>query len=220
MDKNKKRKVKENIYNEIMLPLKLISNPFKRFEEIKERKKGNYIIASFFIILVGFLAIFEYRHTGFIINKFNPRKLNAVILFLSNTIPILLFILANFLITTFLDGKGKLGEVYKIVGYSLFPFTFFKLITIILTNYMVISELAIIKTIYYLGIILSFVLLFIGMVVIHEYGAFRNIFSFLFSYAVMIIVVFIILLILNLIQKMLGFSESFISEIIFRIRGY
>lgn len=220
MDKNKKGRIGDKIYNELVLPFKLLGSPFKRFEDIKENKVGNFYMATIFILLVGILEIFEYQYTGFILNSFNPRKLNAIVILISATLPFFIFIVSNFAVTTFLDGKGKMGEILKIVGYSLFPFIVFKFITIMLTNFIVTDEITIIKTIYYFGIVCSVFLIFIGMITIHEYGAFRNIISFIASFIVMLVIIFISLLLINMLQKMLGFTQSFIKEVTFRIRGY
>ena len=215
----RQKTIGEKVYDEIAAPHYLVAAPFKTFEKIKEKKIGNYYSATIFIILFGIMNVVDYQYKGFVVNNNNPLKLNALLIIATSIIPLLIFVFANLALTTFFDGKGKLGEIYKVLGYSLYPFILCNLFSILLSNFITLEGVVFVKTIFIFGIIWTSLLLFIGLLIIHEYGVFKNVLSILLTFLTMIIIVFIILLMINLLQKLAGFSESLFTEIIYRIRG-
>lgn len=217
---DRKEILKNRIIDEIATPFYLIKNPFKTFEKIKEKTLGNYYLAFFLLFMLGIMNIVEYQYTGFILNTFNQSKINSLVIMITSILPIIIFVFANLSLTTFFNGKGKLGEIFKISTYSLFPYLVCKMGSIMLSNFVTIPESSFVKTVYITGIVWSFIMLFVGLTVIHEYGLFKNIFSLLLTTISMMVIIFVSLLLINLVQQLLGFSESIIKEIIFRIRGY
>lgn len=217
---DRKEILKRRIVDELATPFYIIKNPFKTFEKIKEKTLGNYYLACFLLFMLGVMNIVEYQYTGFILNTFNQANINSLIIMITSLLPIVIFVFANLSLTTFFNGKGNLGEIFKITTYSLFPYLICKLMSIILSNFITVPESSFVKTIYISGLIWSFITLFVGLTVIHEYGLFKNIFSLLLTAVSMMVIIFISLLLINLTQQILGFGESIIKEIIFRLRGY
>ena len=211
---------KINIYDEIVLPHRLLIRPFKTFEQIKEKQIGTFTGASILLLFYCFINVLVYQYLGFIFNSNNPQNLNMFLIIITSIIPIVIFNVANLAISSLLDGKGNLLEIYKVIGYSLYPLIIAKLIMIGLSNFTIADELSLIRTIYIGGAVIAAIIFFVGLGVIHEYGLFKNILSLLLSFFAMLIIIFIFLLMVNLIAQLLGFSQSIIKELIYRIRVF
>lgn len=211
---------KTSIKEKLIFPFKLIIRPFKGFDFLKENVYVSKYLSYFFVFLYGILSILEYQHTGFLFNENNPYELNALIILVVTISPLVLFVVANWSLTVFLDGKGKFNEIFKTLSYSLLPFLMARIINLIISNFITNEEKMFIEVIFWIGLLWTFYCLFIGMVIIHEYSFSTNIINILLTIFIFIILIFLILLFFNLIQILFGFSESFISEIIYRIRGY
>ncbi len=211
---------KINIYDEIALPHRILVRPFKTFEQIKEKQIGTITGASILLLLYCFINVLVYQYMGFIFNSNNPNNLNMLLIIATSLIPIVIFNLANLAITSFLDGKGTFEEIYKVIGYSLYPLIIAKLVMIGISNFAIADELSLITTIYIGGAVISGLVFFVGLGVIHEYGLGKNLLSLLLTFVAMLVIIFIFLLVVNLIAQLLGFSQSVIKEIIYRIRGF
>lgn len=193
--------------------------PFKRFDDLKQEKDVNMYISTFFLFIFGILTIIEFQYKGFIFNDNNKYDLNALTILITSIIPILIAIVANWTITTFIDGKGNMKEIYLTITYSLFPLILTRIISVVLTNFLTLEDQMFSQIALGLGAIWSVYLLFIGLVVIHEFSFAKNFLGIILTIISMCVIIFLILLFFNLIQQLLGFSESFINEIIYRIRG-
>lgn len=220
MEKEKSRKLNIlKIKKMLVFPFRLMIRPFKRFDDLKERKDVSYYFGLAILLLFGIISIIEYQYIGFILNTNNPNDLNAVTILVTSVIPILLAIVANWSITTFLDGKGTMKDIFLLVTYSLVPLLICRLLGVILSNFITTEDQVFVKIIVGLGAFWSGALLFVGLVVIHEYSFGKNILNLILTVIAFCVILFLILLLFNLIQRIFGFSQSFIDEIIYRIRG-
>ncbi len=204
--------------NLIMFPIRLVFAPFKNFEEIKENKKTGFIFATILIIIYGIVQIFAYQYKVFFLNKLSPKEINGPLIFLGSVIPILLLVIANYLTTTLFDGSGKLKEIYQATGYSLFILIIFQVVSVILSNFITLSDLVLYKVFNVLGVILFSIILFIGLIVVHEFSVGKNIVMIIATFFTFLILLYLIFLAFSLIKQTLGFGNQIIEEIIFRIK--
>lgn len=211
-------KIKFVLNNLITYPISLVFAPFKNFEEIKENKKGGFLFASIFIIIYGLLQIFSYQYKVFFLNKLSPKQINGPLIFLGSVIPILLLVVANYLTTTLFDGSGKFREIYQAVGYSLFILIIFQTTSVIISNFITLSDLVLYHVFNIIGIVLFAIILFMGLIVIHEFSVGKNIVMIIATFFTFLVLLYLIFLAFSLIQQTLGFGSQIIDEIIFRIK--
>ena len=164
-------------------------------------------------------SIIEYQYIGFILNTNNPNDLNAITILITNIIPLLLIIVANWSVTTFLDGKGNIKDIFLLLTYSLVPLLICRVLGVILSNFITTEDQVFVKILVGLGAFWSGSLIFVGLVVVHEYSFGKNILNLILTAIAFCVVLFLILLVFNLIQRVFGFSQSLLDEIIYRIRG-
>lgn len=197
----------------IKFPAFIIRHPIKGFEEFKNEKRAKWGPAIFFAVMVIIINILDFQYVSIEIRDRDLKNLKffAQIMFIVG--PILLYTFASWGCTTILDGKGKLKEIFLMTCYSLFPLMWCSGIGLILSNILTGTELAIYRLIIALGYILMAYMIFVGMIVIHEFGVAKTFFAIILTLVAAIIIVFVILLMYELFQKMYGFIYSLINEI-------
>ncbi len=197
-------------------PLYILTHPIDGFEQLKRYKKGKLSVAVTLLFLTGALNIFTYQYSGFLVNNNNPQNLNSIkeISFVFTTV--LLFSLANWSITTLLDGKGKFKEIFMMTCYSLFPLLLLGYPNLILSNIFTGQEVAFYHVISGIASFLMMMLVFMGLLVVHEYTLLRTVVTIILTSVAISVILFISLLFFSLAQQMLGFIIGLYQEISWR----
>lgn len=213
-----KQKAKDFFYNLIVFPNKLILSPFKGFDDIKENKKGGFWQATIWILLFCFIQVIGAQYTVFFLNPTNHSTFNGVKVFITTLIPLIVLVFSNWAVTTIFSGSGKVKEIYQTLGYALYPLTIIKLIYIISSNFIAQGDITLLKVINGIGYVMFIFLLFVGLVVMHEFGFFKNILMLIATVFAFCVIFYFIFLIFMFLQQTTGFLYQFFEEVIFRIR--
>jgi hypothetical protein len=191
----------------------LIFHPFDGFYEAKHRGKGSLLLATLLFILYGITQIVSTQYTGFI-NNYNPvYGIESSELFLSGTLPLVLFFLSNYAVTMLMNGNGRFQDIYLVTCYALTPLILFSLLSTLISNVLIIEELPILMAFYWIGVLWFLFLLFCGLCVAHEYTAGQNIAALLCTVIAAIIILFLTVLVLTLLDRVTGFVDVVFIEI-------
>ena len=128
-------------------------HPFDAFYEIRFRGKGSLLIAVISIVLFGILQCVRYQYTGFVMNFTQISAMNSLSVFATWVAGFVLFIVSNWSVTTLLNGKGGLGDITQVIGYSLIPVELTTIVQIILSNFVIREEIMIVNVISGIGIV-------------------------------------------------------------------
>jgi hypothetical protein len=197
-------------------PMRILGSPFKGFDEMKWERKGKTSFAIFVLVAACLLQMMEFVYTGFLINTGNPYLFNSLFLALATAFPIMLFVTANWSITTLLDGKGRYVEIFQACMYAMFPMVLLRLVALVLTRVLTLEEMTVVVAIQTIGAVLFFLYLFVGMTVIHEYTFSKTLGSMLLTIASMMVITFVLMLFFALVADVVDFFRVFIKEIIFK----
>lgn len=197
-------------------PVSILGRPFKGFDEMKWGKKGSYAFAVFVLVFACLLSVADFVYTGFLINTGNPYLFNSLFLVLATAFPVMLFVTANWSITTLLDGKGRYGEIFQATMYAMFPMLLLRLLALILSRVLVNEELAIHTTLKTLGGVIFFLYLFVALVVVHEYTFGKALGSLLLTIVSMMVIAFVLMLFFALVADVADFFRILTKEIIFK----
>lgn len=208
-----KTKFKSLYFNLIKFPSYIIFHPFDGYDELKRYKKGKPWVATLFIVLFAFFRIFVYVNESIIINNRNPHNLNTIQEIFTVLLLIFLFVVGNWSITTLMEGKGNMKEIFMVTGYSLFPVLIIGFPSVILSNYLTKEEMGIYTLLMGSGYALTGIMLFFGILNIHEYGLLKTILTFLFTVVAMLFMIFLGLLFFDLIQQFIAFIISIYDEL-------
>lgn len=209
-------KVKMFLKDIFVTPFYILTHPIKGFEEFKTEGLRKRYVAIFYLIMMCITQIIAYNGKGFLVNNNNPQDYNAFRITLLVIVPVILLTIGNWAFTTLFDGKGKMEEIFSVITYSFAPFVWISLPNILVSNFLIIEEVGFYQAFNMIGIFLTGLMLFFGLLVIHEYGFLKSIVTLIFTIVAIGIIIFIVFLILTIFQQVYSFFESIIREFIMR----
>lgn len=203
-----------NFFHEVIgVPLYILTHPVQGFTEFKSEKKGKMWVAISILLLYVVVEILAYQYEGIVTNKNNPQNFNSVRILIYGVLPPVILSIANWSVTTLLDGKGKMKEIFMMICYSLIPIVLINILNIVLSNILTSDEAQFITLLNIIGWVITFFMVFMGLVVIHEYGMGKTIWSIILTILATLIIAFLALLIFDLAQQIYGFIYSLYKEI-------
>lgn len=217
--KRKMKKVKEiRIVSELLLTTKFLKHPIDSFYSIKFEKKASILTATILYIILFIEYIFVISNTNFIFSNVDIINLSIATECAKVYVPLLLWVVANYLVSTISDGEGKFSDVYKGTIYALSPYILFSGIIAVISNAITLTE----KFIYHFSnqIIIgwSALLLFLMIREIHNFDikkTFKNIFLTIFT---MVIMIFIAYILFVLSRQVFDFIQGLLQEVKIRVQ--
>ena len=208
----KKRTFKE----EILYVFHVMFHPFDGFWDLKHEKRGSVRAALVFMLITIIGMFYRSVGAGYVMN---PKGEYSTIFmqFLVVMIPVLLFAIANWCLTTLFEGEGSLRDVIITVGYSLLPLPLTMIPTTFFSNYIVMEETDILSLIVAIGFIWAAFLIFFGTMVTHDYTMGKNLVTVIGTIVGMAFIMFLAILFTSLIMDIVTFVTSYVSEIFYRL---
>ena len=212
----KKRRVVDEIKakSETKLALSAVIHPGLAFEELKEKKRGSFRVATVILLLFYVSAVIQVLWGGFLFTKYDPGTFNSLWVFVQSAGLVALWVVANWLVTTLMGGKGKLKEIYVVTCYSLTPIIASRVIYIILSNLLLPTEGSFLGILTTVAIIYTGLILVIGMLRIHDYSFGRFLGTTLLTVFGMAAIIFLMILVGILLQQLGGFVATIAMELL------
>ena len=207
---------KKTLKEELLYAFHLIFHPFDGFWDLKHEKRGS--LRGAMIILVLTVLAFAYQAVGQSY-LFSPRiSYTSVFMQLAGIlVPLVLFVTANWCLTTLFEGEGSFKDVFIACCYSLTPIILFIPASTLMTHVVTASETGFVSLLSSIAYVWLFFLLFFGTMVTHDYSLTKNIGTILGTVLGMLIIMFVCALFSSLLIKMMSFVSNLISEIQFRM---
>lgn len=191
-------------------------HPFESFDNIKYKKQGSVVIASILSILLFISLTLKGTCSGFLFKTEPAKNYNVLVTLAQSVGLILLWSVANWLVSTLMSGKGTLKEVFVSTTYAISPIIVFFFAQVVLSHFLPYSGMALVNGVFTAICIYVFFLLSIAMMTVHEYGFFKFLVTGLLSIVAMILVVFIIFMVIILCQQLWNFIYSIAMEVMYR----
>ena len=203
----------------VAYPWYVLTHPVRGFSDMKTEKKGKMWVAVVILLLFVLEEIVAYKYTGIgSTNKINDQtKFSSINILIFTDLPVILITVSNWSVTTLMNGKGKMKEIFIMICYSLMPFITLSFIKVLISNFVTADEAQFITLLNIVAIALLVFMGFMGFVVTHEYGIFKTIGSIILTAVALCIILFIALLIFDLSQQVYGFVYSLYKEIATRL---
>lgn len=206
---------KRSFIEEIVYGFHLIAHPFDGFWDLKHEKRGSVRGAMFHIAFAVIAVIYKGVGTSYI---FNPYKYASNIFYQIATvaIPVLLWCVANWCITTLFDGEGSFKDIFIATSYSLIPISIIMIISTIMTNFMSLDEQQLVTLLDAIAFVWTGGLIFFGTMTTHGYSMGKNILATFGTILGIVFIMFIVLLFSNLVKQMISFVGNIITEASYR----
>ena len=207
----------KNIREELLYAFHVIFHPFDGFWDLKHERRGS--VRSAFVILIITVLAFFYQTvgTGYIFGGDNTDTGTIFMTLFSVVIPLMLWVIANWCLTTLFDGEGSFSDVFVASCYALLPLPLLIIPSTLLSNVLLADEVAFITMINTIAFLWMGILLFFGMMVTHDYGFVKSLIIAAITIVGMIFIMFIAVLFSTLVTKIISFVLNIIDEVQYRV---
>ncbi len=217
--KHQKSGIKKNpIYEGVKYGFYIMRHPFEGFWDMQFESRGNLKSATIIFISTLLLNLVSEFTTGYLFAPNKDDGFNIVIQgILSVLLPFVLWCVANWSVTSLMNGSGTFKYIYMYSCYALTPFLISTPLLTVLSNCLSLDEAALYSIVKMLFFIWVGFLLFVGTLVVHQYMAGRTIATIIVIIVAMGIIVFIFLLCITIVQQMTDFIGLLSEEINLRL---
>lgn len=150
--------------------------------------------------------------TATLFNKNDVFQINIWKIIFPIILLFLLWCVSSWSLTSLFDGEGDFQDIFIATAYALIPILITELALIFISHGIVLEEAAFYDLLRGIGIVWTGFLLFMGMIVTHQYTFLKSILISLFSILGICIIIYVGLLFINLLQQMTGFGVGLYTE--------
>lgn len=167
--KEKQKISKKSILSDLLYLKNMIRHPIDSFYELKRGNKGSVLSATVIYAILFLLYFWDRLFRGFI---FNSSDINNTSLFSVSTlffVPVFLWVIGNYLVSSINEGEGSLRSVYIGTAYAFAPYVIFTPFVLLLTYVLTLNETFMVQFSWSFFVGWSGVILFLGIIEIHNY---------------------------------------------------
>lgn len=191
---------------------KILGRPLNASWFLVRENHASVASATTILLTASVVSLLQARFTGFIFNA-TAEYVNIILELLKIILPVMLFCVCNWCVTSLLNGEGNFRAIYIGTCYSLTPIIIFYPFAILLSNVMVLEEGDFFSIFIMLGLVLTFLLIYATNMRIHDYGAGFALLELFITLVVIVLVVFLAILFFALCQQMFDFVSRLLEEI-------
>ncbi len=214
--KTQLKKGRKTFWEELVYANHLIFHPFDGFWDLKHEQRGSVRAALVWLVVAILTFYYQDVGTGYIF-KPNSGFSSIFVQLAAVAVPVLLWTVANWCLTTLFDGEGSLKDIFVATCYSLVPLPILIIPTVLFSNVALATEATVINLLTTIAFVWCGLLIFFGMMVTHDYTFSKNVLTSLGTIVGMAIIMFIGVLFSTLLAKIISFISSIVTEITFRM---
>ncbi len=209
-------KARKTFGQELLYGFYVIFHPFDGFYDLKHEHRGSVRASLVFLGLTIVTFFYQGIGQGYVLNPTG----NTTTIFsqaISVLVPLFLFVLGNWCLTTLFEGEGSFKDIFVASCYSLLPLSLINIPATIFSNWVTDTEASIVTFVGTLAFIWVFILLFFGTMVTHDYSMVKNFITILGTVVAMACIVFIVLLFSMLLTKLISLVSNIVTELQYRM---
>lgn len=206
-----------DLVSETLYLNRFFKHPIDSFYELRWMGKVSVASATLLYVVLVVEKIIKLGYTGFIFSDVDIMDISLGREIVKFIIPIGLWIVSNYLISTINDGEGRFRDIYTGTVYSLAPFIVFSIPLTLLSNILTLNEGFLYSFFNNLVVVWSGVLLFLMVKEVHNLSVketIKNILLTLFGMVIMVLVAFVLYLVLG---QLNDFIYSVVQEVKSRV---
>ena len=195
----------------------ILKHPVDVNEYLKIGKRGDMVSSIFLLLITYAVYLCDMLKKGFLFNSETP--LSLFMLSLLFFIVFFLFAIGNYMTAAINDGEGSLKKIIIMLSNALIPYTVLIPVSIALSYVLTLNEGFLITLIWTVGVTWSAVLVFIGVIKIHNY-TFKQAVKNIFLTVIFMILALVVVAVLYLVwDKVADFVRSVASEVVYRAKN-
>lgn len=197
--------------------LHVIFRPFDGFWDLTHEKRGSVGAANVILLFVVLTQVWTWTYSSFPYYFPQWEYFNLFMQILPSIVLFLTWCIANWSLTTLMDGKGKLSQIYMATAYALTPYVIIRIPLIFLTYILTLEESTYYTIFANISTLWCLILIICAMMMIHDFTIGKAIFSSLVTIVAMMIIIFLIVMFFSLITQSFGYFISLYKEAAFRL---
>lgn len=194
-----------------------MTHPLDGFWDLTHERRGTIAGANTILFLALAIRIAKLRYTSFLFMEVYWEDLNIFLYLASILLPLALWVVGNWALTTLFDGKGKLGQVYMATCYGFAPYVVIQLPLMIMSNFVTVEEGQFYEVLYVISLIYCVLLIIAAMGQIHEYSGGKNILFTVATLFAMLVMIFLLMIFFSMISQGVVYFISLGREFLFRL---
>ena len=123
--------------------IKVLRHPTDTFYNASYEGRGSVFSALVWLVLYVLIGIAELGLTSFSFNRYGLRNFNLLFFLVMNLLPVLVWMLANYLVGVITKGQGRVKGIFISTIYALMPLIIFRIPLAILSQALTLAEVAI-----------------------------------------------------------------------------
>ena len=191
-----------------------IKNPADYCYEIRANKRVGILTTIFAIFVLLAIYVVSLFGVGFLFNNTIIEETNLIKELLSLIIPLVAFVVSNYLMSALMEGEGTFRNVFINVVSALTPIIIVYPILIILSNYLTNAE----GFLYSFGVIVmvgwSAINVFAAIKETHNYNMKETFTNIFLTIVAMLILILVLVMVFIMIIQVYSFVEGVIKEVI------
>lgn len=213
--------VKEKILSvqpirEFLYMFHFIKHPLDANYGVKVEKRATMLSAWIVLGLLFVIYILGIVFTGFTFNNVILEQTILVKEALKIVIPIIIFIVSNYLMSSLMEGEGTFKAVFINTIGSLMPILVIYPFVIFISNYITLNEGFIYHFAIFVMITWSIILLYFNIKDTHNYSVSQTFVNLFLSLVFMIIIIIVLLMVYLMVTQVTNFVTDIIKEVILR----
>ena len=207
----------QRYFKSLKFALYCTTHPIDGFWDLTHERRGTYAAANTILFITILTRILKLKYTSFIFIQVYWEDLNILTYIASILIPLALFVVGNWALTTLFDGKGRLGQVYMATCYALTPYPLVQIPLMIFSNFITTEEAQFYAVISIVAIVWVAFIGVLGMSQVHEYSFGKNILFLVATVFAMLVMIFLLMLFFSMITQGVAYFVSIAKELLYRM---
>ena len=197
-------------------PFYCMFHPMNGYDDLKAENSGSFWRANCILAALFVVSVLAHQLTGFAYNMNRVEQLNIWVTLCSTIGVFLAFVVCNWAVTTIMDGKGKLKEIWIFMAYAMLPYVLFSAAMIVCSNVLTIDESAFYTAIQWVGYLWTALCIVIGLREVHMYSLKKTFGTIIITILGLVIVVVLVAIVYSVFSQLIGFITTVWSEISMR----
>jgi len=208
---------KVRIIDEMLYVFTYLRNPAESSYHIKRKERVGYLSATILLFVFFGFYIYYIYNLGFLFNYRDLSNINLLEEVLKVFLPILLFVLSNYLIGSIREGEGRLKDVYVTTIFSLAPLFIAFPILAIVSQALTYNESFLITLGQFLAIFVTGIYFFFMVKETHYYNVKETIVSLLISFFTMVMLLLGTFIIYILLSELFTLVRDLVMEVYYNV---
>lgn len=202
------------VLKELQFAARLSRSPMNRYYDIRRNRKGSVAGATVLYLLFFVVYLLYQTKKGFIYQYVSVEDMDIGGIVAGFFVLLLLFVFCNWLVTSINDGDGTLAQVYMIPAYGSLPLLVSLGAITVLSYGMTYNESFLLTIIKLVGISWSVLLIYLGLMTVHDYSARETVKSLLLTVVFMMIAAVMVLIVLIMAEHLYEFFYTVGQEVL------